>query len=94
MNHPATNRRALAELANYATQWREIPSAMEAGQLGLKMEAALQMTLLFKDYTTYWTDQHREQWIELQRKAGIDEPNPEATSRVLCDTIRAVLGVE
>lgn len=70
--------------------WDDVPHAQSMAQHAVKMEAALRMVLMF--YKSHWDAELREKWKSLQKTAGIEHPIDEATTRVMCDTIRDVLG--
>jgi hypothetical protein len=70
--------------------WDDVPFAQEMAKHAVKMEAALRMVLMF--YKSNWDAELREKWKTLQASAGIEHPIEEATTRVMCDTIRDVLG--
>lgn len=90
MNYPQRNLTDLRALRDLAT-WHDIPSTANAAQQALKMEAALRLVLLFHSPEP-WTSSRQLAWTNAQVEAGVEFPRDEATTRVLCDTIRAVLG--
>lgn len=87
MNTPEENKRLLREITENAGY--DNPAAKQA----LKMKAALEMVLMFHGLED-WDDTKRIAWERLQLEAGRQKPGDMATTRVLCDTIREVLGLQ
>ena len=94
MNFPEENKRALKQLHDFAsTDWDDVKHANEAGKQAVKMETALKMVLEFHSGEA-WTADRSNEWYNLQIQAGRSEAGYEATTKILCDTIREVLGME
>lgn len=85
-------KRALEWIKDYVGLHWEGSSMRLARTLAMQMRAALEMVLLFH-MVGPWLSEHTKQWMDLQKRAGIDAPDPSATTRVLCDVIRKVLGI-
>lgn len=56
-----------------------------------QLRAALKLVLLYQSPGGWGVNQDKE-WLDLQIQAGIETPVAQANTRVLCDTIRKVLG--
>lgn len=85
-------KRALATLHEFASDdWSKVPSTQAAGMQAVRMETALRMVLLYFSGRP-WDSVEAHLWANCQAKAGIENPREECSSRVLCDTIRSVLG--
>lgn len=95
MNFHLEIQRLLRETESVAgPDWDNVPHAQQiAAWQSLKMRAALRMVLLF--YTApYWSHDQRLEWFNLQVDAGLTDCTYEASTRVLCDAVRSVLGEE
>lgn len=92
MNCAETNRELLKDLHAAASGgWANIPLSKDQAKLACKMEAALKLVLIFHSASP-WNSTKEIDWCNLQVDCGCEEPVREATTRVLCDTIREVLG--
>jgi hypothetical protein len=92
MNHPELNKLQLKNLADMAsTNWANVPhyAAVQA----IKMKAALEMVLLFHT-AGRWTSELSLQWHNLQGEAGREFSSQAVTTKVICDTIQEVLGLQ
>ena len=86
-----TMKRCLQTLESFADDPIQSTDIREAGKQAMRMKAVLEMMLMF--YTPgRW--EYRERWQELQSNAGVESPEELATTKVLCDTIRNVLGID
>lgn len=56
-----------------------------------KQRAALELVLLFHRGGE-WRRGEDAAWLNFQRLAGVETPSADATSKVLCDVVRRVLG--
>jgi hypothetical protein len=96
VNYPLKNKRALECLADSASILADgspkYPYLQDGGKQALKMQAALKMVLAFHDPAP-WSFERCQEWRLLQNAAGRLDPDEAATTRVLCDTIREVLGL-
>lgn len=93
MLFPEIQKRQLKRMAEHAgPDWNAVPDAQNVAKLGLQMEAALRMVLMF--HGGDWYAAERAEWLRLQEQIGVEFPQADATTRILCDTIRMVLGVE
>lgn len=94
MNFPMQNKLQLKHLEEMASNdWANVPHAQQAAQQAMKMKAALELVLAFHSGEP-WSHESVSKWLSLQRDAGVLHPSETATTRVLCDTIREVLGLK
>ena len=73
--------------------WNDVPHAQRASQQSTKRLACLEMVLMFHNGEP-WTPEKSREWNHLQAVAGREFPRDSATTKVLCDTIREVLGLQ
>jgi hypothetical protein len=93
MNLPEENRRILEAFRGLASHLGDDhPSFQKISRFALKMEACLWMVLMFHGNGP-WTEERAEEWKSLQIQAGIETPSEAGTTKILCDTIRDVLGI-
>ena len=93
MNVPVVNLRILKSIEEMAGRdWAIVPHAHDAAQQSMKMKAALEMVLAFHSGEP-WTPERNVAWGNLQIDAGREFIDDSATTRVLCQTIREVLGL-
>ncbi len=94
MNFPTKSKRCLEILRSFQEErFAATPFLQEAGQHSERMEAALRMVLAFHS-AERWDIQRNLEWHNLQVQAGRGRVTDGATTKVLCDTIREVLGLQ
>ncbi len=83
-------RHDIETLTRFATDHTWGMDTYGAGQMALRMKAALEMVLMFHDGAVWGADQTRR-WKDLQSMIG-KNPSACCTTKVLCDSIHKVLG--